>query len=366
MPPAVAVRLSRSISSLHEVSIGATARDPAGYAIGPGHLLRRCVVRPVYSPMVLTDQPTLEDWLYARSPRAQKALWVLSTGILLVGQLLVILAPAWAPFALGEEMGFYRTPVGPAAVVVMIVCSSLMTAFYLWYICFRLQLRVAKYVMRLRMSFTFLLRLAYTIVSLWLYATPANAAFLVFMLFTLIFTLLWDHNCICDYLRFGEERFRKMHPDKQSPARRIPLAISLAFPLLIDVARHFAVLAVDGAANPPHGRLHVVTIVPAGFLMRSRAYTTLELADALFLGTITLAARVSLSMVKHSNQLTIQTALRLEPAPALHERRSGEESAKADDVGEANAAPAAVDTDDVEAAVFEEVSTTVRRTSGDV
>ena len=52
--------------------------------------------------------------------------------------------------------------------------------------------------------------------------------------------------------------------------------------------------------------------------------------------------------------------------PALHERRSGEESAKADDVGEANAAPAAVDTDDVEAAVFEEVSTTVRRTSGDV
>ena len=130
-----------------------------------------------------------------------------------------------------------------------------MTAFYLWYICFRLQLR-GKYVMRLRMSFTFLLRLAYTIVSLWLYATPANAAFLVFMLFTLIYTLLWDHNCICDYLRFGEERFQKMHPDKQSPARRIPFAISLAFPLLIDVARHFAVLAVDGAVNRRTGASH--------------------------------------------------------------------------------------------------------------
>ena len=99
--------------------------------------------------------------------------------------------------------------------------------------------------------------------------------------------------------------------------------------------------------------------------MRSHAYTNLELVDALFLGTITLAARMSLSMIKHSNQLTIQTALRLESAPALHERRSGEESAKADDVGEAATAPAAVDTDDVEAAVFE-VSTTVRRTSGDV
>ena len=58
----------------------------------------------------------------------------------------------------------------------------------------------------------------------------------------------------------------------------------------------------------------------------------------------------------------MRKSTRLEPAPALHERRSGEESAKADDVGEANA----VDTDDVEAAVFEEVSTTVRRTSGDV
>ena len=78
---------------LHEVSIGATARDPAGYAIGPGHLFSRSIVQPVYSPMVLADQPTLEDLLYAFTAR-QKALWVLSTGILLVGQLLVILAPA--------------------------------------------------------------------------------------------------------------------------------------------------------------------------------------------------------------------------------------------------------------------------------